>query len=226
MKLQPLEIQGITTFKPLTHAELQSREQSGGFAATLEEVARADALKEKPTGPEWWLEKILEPLRNQSPATSEYKLAKTENEARRGLSMAPNPDSLFKQYLQEELEKLGAAGEVSDEMMAAIIERVQARVEAEVEAWLEALEQKSENSTEQQQLAQFDVMQKDLSATISETLPTGGILAEDSPDKDESAQMKTAPLQAQEALGHPDADTLLEQIRQAQSSDVKWVVNH
>lgn len=220
MKLTPTEIQTLTTFTPLTRAELAEREQNGGFAATLEELARADAQAEKPVGQEWWLEQIMGPLRDQQPPLSDYDLAKAENTARRGLNMPPNADTLFTQYMQEELEKLNLSGEISAELLAEITERVQEKVAAEIEAWHEAQEQQSEQSTEQQQLAQFDVMVEDLSAAINQQLADGSLLS-----NEESTAEKVG-MSAQEArsvMNRPDADTLLKQIRAAQLDPIQWM---
>lgn len=50
------EINAITKLTPATHRQLDQREAQSGFAATLEERARADAEAKAPTGPQWWLE--------------------------------------------------------------------------------------------------------------------------------------------------------------------------
>ena len=222
MQFTPTEAKSLTTFTPLTRTELEAREREGGFTATLEDLARADAQAEKPRGQEWWLEQIMGPLRDQDPALSDYDLAKAENEARRGLGMPPNADTLFTQYLQEELEKMNVSGEISDDMMAKIIEKVQQRVQAEIQEWHEAQQKRQQDSTENQELAQFDVMIEDLTAAIHSQLPGGGLLTSQGA---QDTEIKIDVLEAQSVLDRPDADTLLEQIRAAQNNPVAWQTN-
>ncbi len=108
MQLTIDERSALTKRTTLNHSQLQQRAENGGFAASLDELARADAASTQKVGEDWWFAKLMAPVINQVPPAEEYDLAKAENEARHTLKMRPNSDTLMTQYYEEIFDELWA----------------------------------------------------------------------------------------------------------------------
>lgn len=164
------EISALTRRNTLSHSQLDARERGTGFAATLEERARADQQEAKATGPEWWLERLMQPVRDMQPPASDYVLAKAENVARKQLNMAPNPDTLFTQHFVEAICAITQCQrEPTPEEIEQAMEMAEKAVEREMKAWEEKLAQQREADQQQQQLNQFDSMQAELRRALAES---------------------------------------------------------
>lgn len=163
------EINAITRLTPATHSQLDQRETQGGFAATLEERARADAQARPSTGPKWWLDKLMAPVRSQQPPASEYQLAKAENSARAQLQMRPNPDTLYIQILEEKLAALRAGGaEPTPEMVLQAMKETEEAVDKIMAQWEAEQGQQREAALDAKQLSQFDALQSEVNATLAQ----------------------------------------------------------
>jgi len=164
------EISNVTQRKTLSHSQLDARERSTGFAATLEERARADQQAAPAAGPEWWLERLMQPVRDIQPPASDYMLAKAENVARKQLNMAPNPDTLFTQHFIEAIAAITQGQrEPTQEEIEQAQEIAETAVEQEMQAWKKKTKQQQEADQHQQQLNQFDSMQNELRSALAES---------------------------------------------------------
>jgi len=136
------EISALTQRTTLSHSQLDARERGTGFAATLEERARADQQEAKATGPEWWLERLMQPVRNMQPPASDHMLAAAENHARKQLNMAPNPDTLFTEYFFNALAALTKGErEPTPEDIEKATEIAEKAVTQDMEAWEKKMKQ-------------------------------------------------------------------------------------
>ena len=132
--------------------------------------------------------------------------------------MAPNADTLFTQYFEEELSKLIRAGnEPSPELIQMIRERVQDRVDAEVKAWYEQ-QQESQEYLRLQQLAEFEMPQQRAPQQFTVEHSTFEIQQE-SLDQENPFMTPAAKQMNRPPAADGDAETLLDEIKQAQSEN-------
>ncbi len=221
MQLTIDERSALTKRTTLNHNQLQQRAENGGFTASLDELARADAAGAQKVGEDWWLAKLMAPVVNQVPPAEEYDLAKAENEARQTLKMRPNSDTMMTQYYEEIFNELWAAAydnllkespEPTPMQVAALREQVeaqatimaQAKVDQVVANWEAGIHSDLDELTEdsdalEQFEAQFEASKR----------------SADSTDEDDAKETE-----AENPFHH--TQRLLEEIQQSVTDKVEW----
>lgn len=160
MQLTIDERAALATRTTLNHTQLKQREADTGFAATLEELARADQAEVPKTGEDWWLARLMAPVVNQQPPPDEYELAKVENESRHALKMRPNEKTLMTQYHKE----------IFDELWDAAFEKLLEENPNPTDMEVQALREQVEAQAEEMAQAKTDKVIADWEAGIQNAL--------------------------------------------------------
>lgn len=221
MQLTIDERNALTKHTTLSHSQLQQREKSGGFAASLDELERADADGAQKVGEDWWLAKLMAPVVNQVPPAEEYDLAKAENEARHTLKMRPNSDTLMTQYYEEIFNELWAVAyakllEENPEPTSMEVAALREQVEAQATIMAQAKVDKVIAEWEAGIHSDLDELTEDRSALEQfEAQFEASTRVDDATDEDDAKATE-----AENPFRH--TQRLLEEIQQSVADKVEW----